>query len=214
MEAELYNRAHYAGLLPMRAFIFMHPKFWDEFVKCLDCEMMSDGCVNNPDITRTIDLSVVNRDLTRRIEFLNNRRLVLNGRMYEIILDDSLPFVGPTETAPGVWEMTSSVYFIPFTVSGGRRVIWLEHLDYSQIARELRPIDGSEFGIKGSADGGRYHIVADVLRWCFQLNAKTEPRLVFIAPFLAGKIENVNVCVEGCDLTAPQNIDEPPPVEP
>ena len=87
---------------------------------------------------------------------------------------------------------TGDIFFIPFR-AGGREVLYWEHIDYSAIDQELAPIPGSQTDVLGWTDGGRYHHVISAERWCFEVQTKMEVRLVFLAPFLAGRIQNVCV---------------------
>lgn len=190
LEDTIYQRAMYQGLLPTQWVWVMHPILWAEIVKTLPCEMLTYSCVN-PGITVNVGGDNGLGMVALQQELRNSMRITVNGRSYPVILDQAMPIVtnpGPTPS------YTSSIYFIPLNVAG-EEVLYFQHMDYTQFGEQLAPIPGSaDVGLHGWTDGGRFHFLVERSRWCFEILAKTELALVFRAPWLAGRIDNINAC--------------------
>jgi hypothetical protein len=193
LEFTLYTRAMNTGNLPVQWGIFMPSMHWNEITKHLPCEMATAGCglpANAAGVDRSIALNQGNDLflLSMREQMRNSMSITLNGRTYPVYLEDALPYTFDSAEM----SYTGDIFFIPFR-AGGREVLYWEHIDYSAIDQELAPIPGSQTDVLGWTDGGRYHHVISAERWCFEVQTKMEVRLVFLAPFLAGRIQNVCV---------------------
>jgi hypothetical protein len=193
-EDQIFQRASYMGLLPYKMVIAMHPIVWSEVVKYLPCEMLTDTCVS-PTAPIQSDAGVmvtVNGDnglgmQALRQQLAQGRQLTLNGRVYDVVLDHYIP-ISKDATDP---EYTSSIYFIPLTVAGETVLEWT-HRDYRSFETELTLIPGAvDAGLRGWTDGGRYHLIVERAMRCFEVDTKIEPGLVFRAPHLAARIDNV-----------------------
>jgi hypothetical protein len=88
---------------------------------------------------------------------------------------------------------SSGIYVVPLTVLGGTPVTYMEYFDYStpngflDAARAFAP--GGFFDI---SDNGRFawHRKPPT-NWCVQIVIKTEPRLIFLTPYIAGRLTNI-----------------------
>ena len=195
MEDTIYNRAAYMGLLPFEAILVMHPITWSQLVKYLPCEMMGDSCVR-PGVPATGNGTIINVDGGMSQTFLRNKmqtemQLELNGRTYNVVLDSGIPLVqGGTPTAP---TYTGSIFFIPLQVAGEPVLYW-QYKDYRNLDQQLSAIPGSMTDYRGWSDGGHFHSVIEYLRRCFVVSTKLEANLIFKAPMLAGRIDDVKVC--------------------
>jgi len=196
MEMVLHERARRLRLLPVEWGIFMPSTHWDEITKHLPCEMAGLGCglpLNTAATQTSIVLNSPGGDLftlSMREQLRNSRAITLNGRTYPIYTDDNLPYTYDS----GANSYTGDIFFIPFTAAG-QPVLYFEHIDYSKIDQELSALPGSFTDALGWTDGGRYHHAFTMERWCFEVQTKVEPRLIFKAPHLAGRIENVCVTI-------------------
>lgn len=193
-EDQIFQRATYMGLLPYKLVVAMHPITWAEIVKYLPCELLSDRCVQpNSPVQSDAGITVmVNGDnglgiSALRQQLANSRQLNLNGRMYDVILDHYIP-MSKHNTNP---EYTSSIYFVPLNVAGEVAIEWT-HRDYRSFESELSLIPGAvDAGLRGWTDGGRYHLIVERAMRCFEVDCKIEPGLIFRAPHLAARIDNV-----------------------
>lgn len=193
LEDTLYQRAALMGLLPTEWVIVMHPVIWSQLVKYLPCEMMGDGCVRpgvstNPNGTVFIGPGDGMSQVFLRNQMMNSMTIEVNGRTHRVVLDHGLPIVA--DVTPTTY--TGSVLMIPMRVAGEPVLFW-RHKDYSLIESQLAPIPGSQTDMLGWSDGGRYHWVIENHRRCFVIDGKLEVGLVFTAPQLAGRIDNVTV---------------------
>lgn len=194
MEFVLYHRAEMLNMLPVDWGIFMPSFMWDEITKHLPCEMAGTGCglPANTAVTQTnLVLNTPGGDLftlSMREQMRKSRTLTLNGHTYPIYTDDSLPYTYDDLTN----SYTADIFFVPFTANGIEVLYW-EHMDYSELGQELSPLPGSFTDALGWTDGGRYHHAFTMERWCFEVQTKMEVRLIFKAPHLAGRLENVCV---------------------
>jgi hypothetical protein len=116
---------------------------------------------------------------------LTGQYLLIDGEKVMVTIDDSIP---ETATGGGVFE--SEIYYIPLTVLGGTPVTFLEYFDYRgesiSFANLMAP------GSFDTSDNGRFmwHHKPPT-NFCVQTLAKTEPRLLLLTPYIAGRITNV-----------------------
>jgi hypothetical protein len=191
IEQETYNRASMQGLLPAQWVWVMHPLIWSQVTKTLPCELLDDSCGATSGGASSAfiisDTSTV--QLRRQLE--ENLRITINGRTIPVVLDHGIA-ISNTGTAIAPTYL-SNIYLVPLR-AGGEIVTEIRHRDYRDYGTVLSaiPTPGNDLAMNGWSDGGRYSwIVEKGQGWCFDLWAKSEISLVFRAPHLAGKIENV-----------------------
>ena len=207
LEDTLYNRAWRMGVLPVEWVIVMPSPHWNELVKAIPCEMVGDGCSGatfGANLAGTVNVNDGGSgmfNMAMREQLKREMAITLNGRgPYRVVLDDAIPYAFDAPTN----SYTSSIFFIPLSVSG-QLVTYLEHKDYSVIPNDrLAPIPGSQTDLRGWSDAGRFHWIVQRNAWCFELWCKTEWRLIFHAPQLAGRIDRVMACpLQAKDLPFP-----------
>lgn len=186
LEHTLFMRAQQMGLQVETA-IVMPAVHWNEITKVLPCEMAGDGCsgatVNANDGGNGL-FNVAMREEMRR-----SMRVTLNGRSYPVILDDAITYT----YAAANTSYTADIFFLPLTANG-EPVLYLEHKNYALVSQTLRPVSRANMNLmEGFSDGGRYLFKVQENSFCFEVQGKTEPRLIFRAPHLAGRIQNVEV---------------------
>lgn len=114
--------------------------------------------------------------------------LLIDGQKVPVVLDDAVP-----ETENGDGTFTSEMFFVPMTVMGGTPVTYMEHYNYDA---PNGTIDAAKVFAPGDSyyttDSGRFlwHKKPPT-NFCVQLLAKTEPRLMFLTPYLAGRLTNI-----------------------
>lgn len=194
LEDTLYQRASYYGYSNVESVWVMHPTTWSSITKYLPCEMLSGSCHTliggDASATPCVDINSMGIATVRQ-NLQQSMRLDVNGRTYMVILDDSIPV---TRDATGVpVKHTSDIYFIPLSVEGQPVLFW-DVADYRAVSQALAPIPGGLGGMHGWTDGGMFLSTVEHHNYCFSITTKLEPGLVFLAPHLAGKIENVVSC--------------------
>lgn len=201
MEADLFAKAQMSGYNSVDWRVVMHRRHWEELVKVLPCEVMSDNCIaptvqpgpggNLAPIQISVDS---NGQIMIRQQMQRDMTISINGRIYPVLLDDTLPI---TESAGTPGQYSGSIFIIPWAVNGTQTLYW-EHKDYSAFERELSPLPGTWADMLGFSDGGRFHWVMKFNGRCFELDVKTELCLVFKAPNMAARLDNVLACPIGC----------------
>jgi hypothetical protein len=145
--------------------------------------------VNNGTANQTQFLTNNGMDLSAmRDKMRQGQYLLIDGVEVPVVCDEA---ISETEAAKGVFS--STIYFVPLTVLGGTPVTFLEYFNYDapgaamDAARIFAP-DGSYY----TSDTGRFlwHRKPPT-NYCVQVLAKTEPRLLLLTPYIAGRLTNV-----------------------
>lgn len=187
MEAYLRNNARGMGLDPVNWVIAMRPQLWFELSSIWPWQyLQSHMAVNATGTESTVDATdmVDRRDQMREQQFIT-----INGRRYNVVLDDGIYEQNSTNSADlAAGEFASDIYFLPLRAKN-MPVTYMEFLDYRQAqAPEMVPAGQEDWW---STDGGRYMWTIEKQRWCFKVGAKIEPRVILRTPQLAGRLENV-----------------------
>lgn len=193
----LTNRSFLMGYSNVEWVIVMHPRLWASFVKSVPCEMLAGACATLPgggavfpeggiQFVSSNDMGVA----AIRQQLQASMSIDINGNSYRVILDDSLAVVA--DDGPPI-SYTGSIYFVPLSVDGVP-VLFFESADYRALSQELSPLPGSLTDLSGWTDGGLFLWSIERRNFCWNIRAKVELALYFLAPHLAGKIENVTAC--------------------
>lgn len=195
MEMTMFMRAQMTGVNPVDWRFYMMSPTWQELTNHMACEMAADGCtipaVGVNDIVKQFNLNdggLALYNLEARDKMRSTMSLTLNGRTYPVHIDDTMPYT--YAASGGTYNYTSSIFFIPFSVAGGERTLWWEYVDYSQIYRELTDLTAN-VDVDGWTDGGRFWHQLTQIRNCIELTSQMQMRLIFKAPHLAARIDNV-----------------------
>jgi len=182
-----YN-ADRMGLGPVKYAIAMTKGLWFELSACWPCSYMSNRCKNDAGTRIAVmndNVNVNERDRMRR-----NMVLPVNGTEYPVIIDDGIYEYNSTNSASvAAGSFASALYFVPLTIAGGFPVTYMEYVDYKQAGADTSLLHGMEEYFW--TDNGRYSWAIDNNRWCYQLSAKTEQRIILRTPQLAGKIQRI-----------------------
>jgi hypothetical protein len=188
LEYYLYEKARSQGVGPVRWIWSMRPQLWYELTACWPCKYNTNRC-----LTGQVGESVVRLDGRENISDRDRMREMLtwevNGRSYPVVLDNCITEDSNQTTGNlNAGEFSSSIYFIPLSITGNLPVTYMEHLDYRAAAADVSLLRGTE---TFWTDRGIYSWAVDLLKWCWDLTVKTEQRVVLRTPQLAGKIQNV-----------------------
>lgn len=171
-------------------YIVMSPNMWDHVARVYSCAGIDlcsiSGTQNN--FNASADAA---RD--RYQEYLDRMALPVNGRWYPVVIDSLMP-----ETAGQPNGIESDIYFLTTEVNG-QPVLYGEYQDFNQTYGRVRNELVAMFGSDDIAliDNGRYALVRDNVRGCFDVQALVKPRLVATMPWLSGRIQNVAANVLG-----------------
>lgn len=185
MVLQFTRRAEGAGLdwNTSTMYIVMTPNLWDCVARAYACAGV-DLCAPTGQARITVS---ADQAQARYQEYLERMALPIYGRWYPVVLDAQI--VETTGQANGI---CSDVYFIT-TAINGEEITYGEYQDFNKTYGKTRSELVSLFGSDDIAitDNGRYALVRDNSRGCFDIQAYTKPRLVSRMPWLLGRIQNV-----------------------
>ncbi len=164
-------------------YIVMTPNLWDCIAKVYACAGV-DLCTVSGQNRVNVD---ANQAQNRYESYLNSMQLPIDGRMYPVVLDNLIP-----ETTGQANGICSDIYFITTEISG-RTITYGQYQDFDRtfgrVNDELRAMfGGSPIAI---TDNGRYAVIMDNVRGCFDVQSIVKPRIVAEMPQLLGRIRNV-----------------------
>ena len=183
---ELRRRAEGAGLDWESAtmYVVMTPNMWDGVAKRYACAGIDLCAVSdaNKEVSASADQAQ-----NRYEEYLSREALPIYGRWYPVVLDSQIP-----ETHGQPNGSCSDIYFIVTSING-ETVTFGQYQDFNMTYGATRNEMVSLFGSDDIAitDNGRFALVRDNSRGCFDLQVLTKPRIVMKTPFLAGRLQNV-----------------------
>lgn len=190
MEYYLFNLANRTGVAPVTWKLVMRPELWFELTSIYACRYLTNRCstAGGANVQTINDgLAVQMRDQMRQGMYLD-----INGRRYDVVTDDGIKELNST-TAAGIAKgsFASSVYFVPIKIRGNFPVTYWEHKDYRGLASEVAPMGQGARNLLFWSDNGRFMWTMTQNRYCFDLQAKVEPRVVLRTPHLAGRLDRV-----------------------
>lgn len=202
-----YN-ADSMGLSPVNYVIAMTKGLWQELSACWPCSYLTNRC-RNSDGT---NIAVINDNVNMNFRNDMRRRMVLpvNGVDYPVVIDDGIYEYNSTNSANvPAGSFASSLYAIPLTIKGSFPVTYRQYVDYRQAAPDTALLNGKEDYFW--TDNGQFSWAIDNNRWCYQLSAKTEQRVIVRTPQLAGKIQRIAYSplqhLRDSDASSPYNYD-------
>ncbi len=186
MVNQLDRRAEGAGMSwdTAEMFIVMRDNTWDCVARVISCAGL-DLCVSSDTNKRVSASSDLAQE--RYIEMLERRAIQVNGRWYPVVLDSQIP-----QTTGQPNGICSDIYFITTRING-ESMTFGQYQDFNMTYGRTRSELVSMFNSDDIAitDNGRFAMVRDNTRGCFDLQIYTKPRVVMRAPWLSGRIQNV-----------------------
>ncbi len=168
-----------------KMYIAMSEDLWDcvsRVFACTGADLCNLGSATEAQVSISADQA-----LERYHQFQRDMALPILGKLYPVVLDSQIPqYTGQ----PG--GVCSDIYFL-VTEIGGEEVFFGQYQDfnltYGRVANEFRALFGSDD--IAITDNGRYAIIRDNKRGCFDIQVYVKPRLVSLTPWLLGRIQNV-----------------------
>lgn len=190
MEYFLWNLAEQTGMAPVTWLITMRAELWHVLTAVWPCRYMTNRCGVFGAATNPV---VINDDgvIRMRDEMRRSMRIDINGRSYEVVIDDGLLEKNNANTAgvpAGFYQ--SNINFVPTRVKGNFPVAYWEFIDFRNINNKLRLQKFFNL-LPFWSDSGRFIWALDSHKTCFDLTATIEPRVILRTPQLAGKILDV-----------------------
>lgn len=176
-------------VMPVKWVVVMRPELWYELTACWPCRYLTNRCLTSAGT----QVGVINdeNNVSLRDKMRNNLYLPINGRNYDVIIDDGIFEHNSTNNANlNAGEFASSIYFVPLTILGRTPVTFRNYLNYRD------PLADANVALLNGrqdfwTDNGVFSWALEQTYWCYLLGLKTEQRVVLLTPQLAGKIQNV-----------------------
>lgn len=152
------------------------------------CVYATAGCgVNTVIRTQSLEEATKMRD-----EMRQGKYLLIEGKRYEVIVDDSLIEEPAAGGVVGTYE--SDVYFLPLTANGEPVLFW-EYFPFNQQAIQA----ASQMAPQGyftALQNGRFLLVRQSpTHTCVSVEVIERPRLILMMPFLAAKFQNLRYTI-------------------
>lgn len=190
MEYFLRNKAERTGLDPVTWAVVMRPEAWFELSAVWPCRYLTYRCQNSAGTNATVINDNVNVQL--RDGMRSGRYIDINGNRYPVVLDDGIyEYTNINDANVPAGYYASSVYMVPLRVAGNFPSLYWEYIDYRQLGPELAGLSGMNRVVPFSTTDGKFLWVYKTNGFCFNLQAKIEPRVVLRTPHLAGKLQKV-----------------------
>ena len=190
MEFYLRDVATRTGLQPVTWALVMRPELWFELSAVWPCRYLTHRCATDGGAQATVindNVNVQMRDTMR-----NGMYIDINGNRYPVITDDGIfEHTNINNGSVSAGSYASSIYFVPLRARGNFPVTYWEHIDYRGVQAQLSPLGAGARNVPFWTSEGRFLWVYRENGYCFNLQAKIEPRVVLRTPQLAGKIQNI-----------------------
>lgn len=181
------------GLNPISGWLFMRPEIWREISSTWPIEKYYQSMAQIDKVTNGRVLIDAAAALRERDTFRTSHQLPINGRMYMVVEDDSIPVQTSNETPklqPG--QYASDIYFVPATVLGGIPVTFFEHYDHNnEQAMTIQQLAGG--ALTFTTDNGLFRWYMNFKNGCLNMTYEFSPRLKVKTPQVAFRILNVAV---------------------
>lgn len=190
-EFQLRDLADRTNMNPVTWVIAMRPEAWFELSAIWACRYLTHRCAA-PGVTGLSINITGSEQITMRDEMRSGNYIIINGNRYQVVLDDGIfEYTNATNANVPGGHWASAIYFVPIRVRGNFPALYWEHIDYTELQRQLSPLGAGMRNTPFWTDNGRWLWVYRENGYCFDLQVKTEPRVILRTPHLAAKIQNV-----------------------
>lgn len=152
------------------------------------CVYATSGCAVNT-VIRTQSMEEATR---MRDDMRQGRYLLIEGKRYEIIIDDAITEEAAAGGVVGTYE--SDAYFVPLTANGQPTLFW-EYFPFNAqaIAAASRMAPDGYYSV---LQNGRFlQVRQSPTHTCVQVEVIERPRLVLLTPFLAARFQNIRYTI-------------------
>lgn len=190
-EFQLRDLATRTNMDPVTWVIVMRPELWFELSAIWACRYLTHRC-SAPGVT-ALSINVTGSEqITMRDQMRSGNYMIVNGTRYQVVIDDGIyEYTNANSASVPAGHWASAIYFVPLRVRGNFPTLYWEHIDYTQLRRQLAPLGQGQRNAPFWTDNGRWLWVYRENGYCFDLQVKTEPRVILRTPHLAAKIQNV-----------------------
>jgi hypothetical protein len=119
---------------------------------------------------------------------VHGKYLLIEGKQYEVIIDDSIVETPAAGGVVGTYE--SDIYFVPLTANGEPVLFW-EFFNFNEQAVAAASAMAPQ-GYFSTMQNGRFLFVRlSPTHTCVQVEILERPRLILLMPFLAARITDM-----------------------
>lgn len=190
MWRHVQNMARRMNMMPVQWAFVMQDALFHELTDYWPCVYGAFRCsATANDVSNNVDAMAM-REMSDMM--YQGQYLTIDGVRVPVITDDAIPqeYNGDDARVPNT-GFASDIYLLPFTVKGGRRVLYFEFFDFNgpnaAMAEAIRGNIGNFFW----SDAGRFLWYFQQTRTCVDWTAIVKPRLRLLVPHLAGRIQHV-----------------------
>lgn len=192
MEFQLRDLATRTNMDPVTWALVMRPELWFELSAIWPCRYLTQRCASSPGVTGLSINVNGSEQVAMRDAMRNGLYIDINGNRYPVVIDDGIhEYTNATHASVPAGFWASSLYFVPLRARGSFPVLYWEHINYTELQRQLSPLGAGMRNTPFWTDNGRWLWVYKENGYCFSLQVKTEPRIILRTPHLAGKIQNI-----------------------
>lgn len=182
----LEDKARKQNLAPVKFALVMRPQLFWELTRFWPSQYNTDGTgVANAAFDSLYLENVRMRDAMR-----DGSYLLINSRPYQVIQDDCI--MEENQSVNGaipIGGFASDIYIVPLTARGGTlRTLYWQYRNYKTAV--LPQMSGLPTWF-WSDNGAFLWSMKAPDNWCYEVIAKTEPRLILRTPQLAGRLTDV-----------------------
>jgi hypothetical protein len=180
------------GLNPVRWVIVMTESLFYQLTAIWPCAYFTDGCTFTGSDGKQVNINATDQirmrdEMRGNMDARTGQHLKIFGQEVPVVIDDSI-----TEDFLSGDIARSTMYFVPMTVLGGQPVTYLEYMNYNLIQVPQIAARWASDNAFTVTDNGRFLIHRKpTSNTCVQVAGWTEPRLILLTPFLAGRIDNM-----------------------
>lgn len=180
------------GLTPVEGWIFMRPELWREVSGVWPIRQYQQYLTQmaNYSAAGRVVVTANEADATRT-RMRQAMQLPVNGRLYQVVTDNSMVLQTPTDTAslsPG--EYAADMVFVPRSVLGGVPVTFFEYYNHdNQQSMGIQQLAGGSMTF--TSDGGLIRWYVNFKNGCIKLGYELSPRLKVKTPQIGWRINNI-----------------------
>lgn len=190
MERYMNHLASRTRLAPVTWALVMRPEMWEYLSAVWPCRYNTNRCSDiggNQVVVMNDDGNIRMRDAMRQGNYID-----INGRRYRVIEDDGIyEQNNANDGNVPAGSYASTIYWLPLNLRGNMPATFWQYIDYTQVNMELAPMGQGRQHMGFWSDGGKFLWTTDYVKWCLDMQAKIEPRVVLRTPQLAAKLQNV-----------------------
>ena len=182
----LEREAEQLGFEVKWALTMRYGAFW-ALTQIWPCVYATSGCQTAPIIPGIVSSSLTEATQMRD-EMRNGRYLLIEGKRYEVVIDDTITETAAAGGAVGTYQ--SDIYFLPLTANGQPALFW-EYFPFDAGATEAAARMAPNGYFTAMANGRFLQVRQSPTHTCVQVEIIERPRLILLTPFLAARFQNL-----------------------